>query len=374
MKREDLTGRAPVDSRLRAVYAAALAQPDLLDRASRAYRRWPEAIEVLEGSLDHLWNSILTPEDAAEATAPLAPVQKSWLLVHAGLLRGFNLALITTWRQSGDSLERLEALYPGFVEHGDALHSIATQIGAADRLAPPRTDDRRAVGLITVSARQLLRLGLDRGYGLGFLVDAVLDARAAARESSGLSAASPATGPIGDKWTVAELATLLDAIDSTTRADDPRQIAAISWTRDLDHVSRREALLLLSGADDYQLLGETVARQSLARPLTVPAALARYSPAYVKTMVAYLMRRWLTVGLRLGAREMWGLDDLPSLELLWGRLRIAGWLNEQARAWAGEETPEVIALAADPAALRWRLADLTQAMVAIGWRIGRTVG
>lgn len=107
------------------VYAAALEQPGMVLAAADAQLRRAEAREVVESAFDSLWHTVFASNSGDDAgSLPLDPAQKSWLLLHAGLLRGFNLAVITTWRPSGDTLALLDEFYPGFVGYGEALHRL----------------------------------------------------------------------------------------------------------------------------------------------------------------------------------------------------------------------------------------------------------
>ncbi len=338
---------------LAAVYAAALRRPELVERAAAAYLRWPEATQVLDGSLDTLWRSILAPDEPDAAALPLDPAQKSWLLLHAGLLRGFNLALITAWRPSGDTLGALDGLYPGLLAYGEGLLSRATA-GLGDLRVPPG-GDRDAVGQVTVRARRLLRLGLERGYGLGFLVDAAL-----------------AVGRDGEYQPPGDLAAaLLREVGDEGKGDDPTLVAAADGlAAQLDRAGRQRVLGDLMGQPATRVaLETTVARQSRVRPLAVPASIARFSSPYICTMLAFLLRWWLGVGLRLALAVRLGLADLPARGIVWERYPVRLWLAEQAHRWAREEVAEVHALAGNATELRWRLAYLAQTMAAVGWAL-----
>ena len=343
-----------VRSRLASTYAAALERPEIVERAAGAYARWPEAAEVLGGSLDSLWQMILAPDDS---TPRLEHEQKAWLLLHAGLLRGFNLAAITTWRPSADSLPELDGLYPGLVAFGEALHTRRHRTLVV-RTARHHADDRRFVESVTAEARSLLRLGLEQGYGLGFLVDAALD--------------GPMVPPDAPAAGVAAL--LLPLVETTPADDDPGLLAiAESWQGARSHPDRATLLSeTLALPRSRRALEEAIGRASRARPLAVPANLGRYSRAFVCTLLAYLLRWWVTVGLRLGLVESDGDVEAPP-EAVCHRYPIRHWLAERSIVWAREEVGEVLRLAVEPSSLRWQVVYLAQQYCAVGCRLARAL-
>jgi hypothetical protein len=331
-------------------YSLALRQPDLTTSLAVERLVTPEAGEVLRGSLDTLWRNILTP-DSEGAPPPLDVSQKSWLLVHAGLLRGFNLAIITCWRESGDTLPDLNRLYPGFLEYGEALHTTALR--DVDRLAAtPGEDQRRIVERVAAESRALLDLGLRRGYGLGFLVDLAL--QVPLLKNGGLEHLMDA---------------LRDAVTVRALSDDSSvaEVAA-RWSAPLTRVDRHRVLDDLgANAQARGRFQAMMAEASLNRPLVVPAAISRYSPAFVRTMLAYLIGWWFATGL---AEPGTGEPRPPARAVtIWRQFPIRRWVEAQALAWAREEDAELLALAADPTALRWRLAELAQVSAALGWTL-----
>lgn len=344
-----------VGDRLASSYAAALERPELVERATGAYSRWPEAAEVLGSSLDSLWRAILLPEDDGPR---LAREQKAWLLLHAGLLRGFNLAMITAWRPSADSLADLDKLYPGLLAFGETLHARSRTVLVA-RTAQHHVDDRRVVESVTAESRALLQLGLERGYGLGFLVDAALDA--------------PIIPP--DAPAVAVAALLLPMIETTAEDDDPglRSIAE-RWNGAESHARRAELLSeMLARTRSRHALEAAIGRASRARPLAVPGNVGRYSRAYVCTLLAYLLRWWVTIGLRLRPAEAEEPAEWQSVETIWLRYPIRHWLAERSIVWAREEAGEVIRLAGEPSSLRWQIVYLAQQYCTVGCRLARTL-
>lgn len=344
-----------VRSRLAATYAAAIERPEIVERAAGAYSCWPEAAEVLGGSLDSLWQMILAPDDGGPR---LEREQKAWLLLHAGILRGFNLAAITTWRPSADSLVELDQLYPGLVAFGEALHARRHSSLVA-RTAGYHADDRRVVESVTAEARSLLQVGLEQGYGLGFLVDAAL-------EGPNIPPDAPAAG-------VAAL--LLPLVETAPADDDPGLLAVAEGFRGARSHAGRAALLseALAAPRSRRALETAIGRASRARPLAVPANLGRYSRAYVCTLLAYLLRWWVTVGLRLGLVEEDGSVEPARPEAVCHRYPIRNWLAEQSIVWAREEVGEVLRLAGESSSLRWQLVYLAQQYCVVGWRLARAL-
>jgi hypothetical protein len=350
-----MAGQTTVRSSLAPVFAAVLQRPELVERAARAYSRWPESAEVLGGSLDSLWRTILAPDSESPT---LEREQKAWLLLHAGLLRGFNLALITAWRPSGDTLPALEAAYPGLLGFGEALHSQSRDLWVP-RTSQHHVDDRRVVESVTAEARALLQRGLERGYGLGFLVDAALD--------------GPRIPPDSPPAAVATL--LLPLVETSPSDDDPGlRAVAESWPGGLTRADRSAILAgVLADPLSRHTLEAAIGRETRARPLAVPANLDRYSPAYVCTHLAYLLRWWAAVGLRLGHAEAEEEATPPSVEATWHRYPIRHWLAAKSIAWAREETGEVIRLSGVAASLRWQLVYLAQQYCAVGWSLARAL-
>ena len=337
---------------LAATYQLALRQPDLAAALSVEREGAPEVAEVLLGSRDHLWRSILTPDDGGSTATPLDPTNKSWLLLHAGLLRGVNLALITAWRTSGDSLEDLQRLYPGFLEFGAALHAVVGR--DASRLAAVSGDDRQAVRRVAEESRALLDQGLRRGYSLGFLLDLALandsdiDDGAAGVDASVLLRRMLAARVIPDD---AETAATL-AANGAVFVREEAQVALEGVLRSPDARARFEAAI-----------GEV----SQVRPLAVPANIAKYSEAFVCSMLSYLIGWWFAVGLTAGSAG--GAPTTPAAVFsIWRRYSVRRWVEEQSLIWARQEAPETLVVAPDADALRWRLAGLTQCAAALGWR------
>lgn len=350
-----MPGRVVVGRRgLESVFAAALDQPRIVERVAASCLDWTEATQVLDGALESLWRVVLAPDDPVDGDLPsLDPAQKAWFLVHAGLMRGFNLAVITAWRPSGDTPNALDSLYPGFLDYGDSL--VAGELRAGVNLAPPLGDDRARVDAVAGEARRLLRLGLRHGYGLGFLVDAALGGEA---EDGG----SP------DR----RLSRLLDQV-APSDPDDP-DLAGLAaslaerWTAG----GRREPLeRLIADAAASELLSARVSLESRARPLAVPSSIARFSAPFVCTMLGYLARWWLAVGLKMAAECGPDLPGPTRWTSVWSRYPIRGCLSSRALAWAREATTGVLEIAGDDAALRWSLAHLSHEMAAIGWSLGR---
>ena len=332
--------------------AAARADASLIDLAVRPYLGWPETNQVLDGSVQHLWRSILTPEQA-EGLPPLSARQKSWLLFHAGALRGFNLALITAWRQTADTIETTDQLYPGFAGHC----AIAHEVVSAHRgyVLTGSGDDRAVAERVTRGALDLLGIGIEQGYGLGLIVDSALSGAPA---GSGIEPAAPA---------------------QAARAITER----LRGTADDRSGPLLRALLAMRPADQHRLADETLAspevRQRLlrhvetvsgSRPLAVPSTIGRFSWPYVTTMLAYFVRWWLAAGAILA----WRQPDLPVGQPRSTAPGMPAGLHDLAIEWARQELPAVVAVLDQPAALRWRLSALAETMTALGWHAagGRT--
>jgi len=120
-------------------------------------------------------------------------------------------------------------------------------------------------------------------------------------------------------------------------------------------------------------LEAVIGRASRARPLAVPANLGRYSRAYVCTLLAYLLRWWVAVGLRLGLVEVDGAPEAASPEAIWLRYPIRHWLAEHTIVWAREEVGEVVRLAGDGSSLRWQLVYLAQQYCVVGSRLAHAL-
>lgn len=357
-------GEIGVRERLLALYADALTEPELALRVTRAYREYAPARQVLDGSLDSLWRSVLTadaessldPSEAPAISSGLDDSQKTWLLLIAGLLRGFNLSIITSWRKSGDDLAALGTLYPGFFAYSEtfflqARRELESPAVRALDLAGKPLDEKRAFERIAENARAIIRLGLERGYGLGFLIDSALWPKAK-REPSELIGAA-----LGD-----------------AREDDLSQVMIAGWLFEtLDPPSRQEARYLLSGITDWQLLDRVLADESRERPLAVPESIGRFSVEYFETMLAYLYFWWLEVGLRMGLAERQGRISLDPRGVVWERLRVRNAVVMAARGWASEDSAQTFRLTANPMALRYSLAGRAKDMAAIGWRLARDI-
>jgi hypothetical protein len=340
------------ESRQRSLFAAtyqlALRLPDLAASLIADRERQPEVQDVLRGSLDHLWRNILTPEDGASPPVPLDSQRKSWLLLHAGLLRGVNLALITSWRASGDSLDDLERLYPGFLEYGVALNSVVGR--DASRLTTTPGEDRQAVRRVADESRALLGLGLRRGYSLGFLLDIALSAEAFGRD-------------------VEPGVAIRRALAARALADDSETAATLATNGAVfDRETSQAALEAVLRSDEARTEFESViGAVSRERPLAVPATLGRYSEGFVCSMLAYLIAWWFAVGLAAGSAG--GSPVTPASALgIWRHYSVRRWVDEQSLLWARKEAAETLAAAGDADALRWRLAGLTQCAAALGWR------
>jgi hypothetical protein len=325
-------------------FSAVRAEPTLAEQAAQQYLGWPETHQLLDGSVQNLWRNILTP-DETEGLLPLSPEQKGWLLFYAGALRGFNLALITAWRTTADTIEGTDALYPGFAGHCAIAHALA----ASERPSPlpGRRDDRHVAEEVTRGSLEMIRVGLDHGYGLGFVLDSALADRPG---GSAMAAVAPIQAAI-------ELGQRL----RPRGAGDGAAVRALSRLTPVDR--QRIAADALADEGVRRGISAHIAAISQARPMAVPATVGRFSWGYVTTMMAYSVRWWLTAGLELATRGADLAGEAP------GATDVGPGLGDLAIEWARQDLAVVAPVLDKPDELRWRLATLAEATTAVAWRV-----
>jgi len=329
-------------------FSAARADLTLTETATRAYLGWPEANQVLDGSVRSLWRSILTP-DETEGLLPLSPEQKSWLLFHAGALRGFNLALITAWRPTADTLEGTDVLYPGFSGHCAITHALVASEWPV--LMPGRRDDRGEAERVTRGSLEMIRTGLEHGYGLGFVVDAALDD-------------GPGGGPITPASPTLAAAAIAKRLGGRGVGHLAPAIRSLARLRPDER--RRLAAETLADAAAGGAVRRHIAAVSQARPMAVPATVGRFSWGYVATMLAYASRWWIMAGITLAARENAGDSTATAAG-------DAG-IGDVAIEWARQDLAAVAPVLDKPDELRWRLATVAEETTAVAWRVASESG
>ncbi|MBI2942056.1 MAG: hypothetical protein HYY04_16620 [Chloroflexi bacterium] len=311
----------PDHTNTRRIFHDGAGQPERLEALTDWYSRRPELARVLVSSVDHLWQAIVTCGESGASDLRPGADEKRALLAHAGLLRGINLAMIVSWRPSGDTPVELEVFYPGFLAFAEAsVVSLVARAITGESGASP--DSRAYVHEVAARSRLLLATALRRGYGAGLAIDA------GTIEPAGVA---PAVGQ-----TAIALASIV-----------PTALRSLGQTA-------------LADPETRSAVKTAVLADSRRRPLAIPANIARYSPPFLTLMLGSLLRRWMEVGLATGEA---GAGIAP----------LAGCLDDLACAWARIELDQVAGHLEHSLELRLFLADLTLTATAAGWQMSRLI-
>jgi hypothetical protein len=329
-------------------FAYLLRYPVAVESVTATLLRHAEIGAILRNAREGLWQGLL---HAPEPVASLSRVEKRALIIQAGLLRGFNMALIVAWRPTGDSLVDLESFYPGFTAYAIAFARSHADDQSDDDAADD--DSRAVVHAFEQDAKRLLRLGLSHGYGLGMLISDALDADAA---GAGAAVGGPATLPVISR-------------------DDPVQAQICEgWIEALGRDGLHAAVGdLLSDQSTNRIIEGALTTVSRQHPLAVPETMERFSDAFVVEMLAFLLRWWADVGLRCRLQTLRGGASLPSGRQARERYRVGAWLSAYTRDWATGELDDIRASMADATELRVGLVQRARLAVAFGILIGHAV-
>jgi hypothetical protein len=259
------------------------------------------------------------------------------------------LALITAWRTTEDTIEATDALYPGFAGHCAIAHAVA----ASERpvAMPGGRDDRAVAEQVTRGSLEMIRVGLDHGYGLGFVLDSALAHR-------------PGGAPIGASAPARAATALLQRLRDRDASHLGRAIRALSRLAPAERQTIAAETLADAGA--RRVLCDHIAAVSQARPMAVPATVGRFSWGYVTTMMAYAARWWLTAGLELAADA-----DSASRDVAPSPTGPTTGLSDLAIDSGRSDLAVVAPVLDKPDELRWRLAMLAESTTAVAWTVAR---
>jgi hypothetical protein len=343
-------------ARLHRLFAHLAANPQL---SYEAAERWlelnPETREVLSGALKTLWRALNEESNVfgdSDQPTPMSKDARRELLVQAGMLRGTNLALITNWRPSADTVEELEALYGGSVALlGTFSQTMAAALARSDATYSNLAGTREYVLKVNERAKQALSAALMVGYGTGFLVS---DALELAPDLASVLLATE--NPVG--------AATIDIVP----ADDADQVRLLELhAGTLTSAAVRDELRTLLEEPRTRAAAERAMLEvSRCHPVSLPRNAPHYSIQFVEDMLTFLLRWWLGVGLRVHVQMRNGAPSLPTEREALAIYGVARWLTKYSRRWSQSASTQFLADSGDPERSREHVFTLIQTALVSG--------
>ena len=343
--------------RLHRLFVHIVARPESsYQAAERFLELFPESRDILSSALQTLWDTL--SNDGGETQSP-ASARAVWrearwrLLAQAGMLRGINLGLITSWRPSAETTDELDSLYSGSVACLETLSSaMATSLMRNDVTLEGLQGTRAYVLKVNDRAKKTLTTALLIGYGTAFLISDALDWQPELTEP--LLRAPDPTEPVS----LAPLA-----------PDDPSQVEVLDRLADGagGEEVKQDLRSLLEEPTVKAAAEKAMLEISRFHPVAIPRNLPRYSAAFVQDMLAYLLRWWLAVGLRVQIQISTGSRRLPSERAAFQRFAVQRWLARYARRWARSATPQFLADSSQTDHAQEHVLALIRSAVATGY-------
>jgi hypothetical protein len=352
----ETTGQRGGTKFLHRLFIHLAARPQLsYEAADRWLELNPETREVLSGALRTLWRTLNEDSNVlgnSEEPTPMTKDARRELLVQAGMLRGINLALITNWRPSADTVEELEALYGGSVALlATFSQMLAVTLARSDATYSSLAGTREYVLKINERAKQALSTAIMVGYGTGFLVSDALDLTPEltdgilANEDPAATVGIPAL-PVDSAEQVRLLELHADALTPTT--------------------VREELRILLEEPRTHAAAERAMLEVSRYHPVSVPRNAPHYSVQFVEDMLTFLLRWWLGVGLRVHVQILNGASSLPAEREALDIYQVGRWLTKYSRRWARSAANQFLADSAEPERSREHVFTLIQTALVSG--------
>ena len=318
---------------LNRLFLHVVARPELsFQMAERFLDLFPEARTVLSSAIQTLWDTLANDSDDTQGLAQAVPIGREarWeLMALAGLLRGVNLALITSWRPSAETTDELDRLYPGSMACVETLaKALGNSLVRSEASWQGLQGSREYVRKVNERAKQMLTTATLIGYGTGFLISDALEWQPSSSE------------PILRSEDLTSLASL-----PTPPPDDMSQTERLeSLAGEADGERVKDSLRSLLERTEVQKVAErAMLETSRHHPVAIPRNLPRYSAGFVEDMLSYLLWWWLGVGLRVHLQVAAGGRRLPSEQTAFESYRIRSWLAQYARRWARSATNRFLA-------------------------------